>query len=59
MKLPFWSKKILSTLALMLICGVGFADDQLFRQARAFQREGEYDKAIAAFKHLSLHPRLR
>lgn len=56
MKLPFWSKKILSTLVLMLICGVGFADDQLFSQARAFQREGEYDKAIAAFKDCLLQP---
>ena len=56
MKLPFWSKKILSTLALMLICGVGFADDQLFRQARAFQREQEYDKAITAFKDYLLQP---
>ncbi len=39
----------------ILICSACFANDNLFKQARTLQREGNYEKAIVAFKeYLSL-----
>lgn len=56
MKLPFWSKKILSTIALVLICCVSIASNDLFQQARVLQRAGKHDEAIEAFKNYLSQP---
>ena len=53
---PLWSKKIALLFAFILIGIAGFADEDLFRQARTLQRSGEYDEAIAAFKDYLVHP---
>ena len=50
MNLPFWGKKIGLFQAFMLICCVCLANDTLFKQARALQRDGKYEEAIVAFK---------
>ena len=50
MNLPFWGKKIGLFQAFMLICCVCLANDTLFNQARALQRDGKYEEAIVAFK---------
>ena len=50
MSLPFCNKKIALFHALMLICCVCLANDNLFKQARALQRDGKYEEAIVAFK---------
>ena len=56
MSLPFWSKKILLFLVLILIGNAGFANENLFRQARSFQRDGRFDEAIETFKHYLSQP---
>lgn len=57
MTIPFWSKKILTLLALILTCWCEcFANEDLFRQARALQREGKFDEAIEAFKNYLSQP---
>ena len=56
MRLPMWSKKILTLLILILTCYSSRANDQLFKEARALQREAEYDKAIEVYKALLLQP---
>ena len=56
MRLPMWSKKILPLLLLILTCYSSRANDQLFKEARALQREAEYDKAIEVYKTLLLQP---
>ena len=56
MKLPFWSRKILTSLALVLISSCCLANEDIFRQARAFQQEGKRDEAIEAFKSYLLKP---
>lgn len=43
-------KKISLLLTTTLLCSTSFANDDLFRQARALQRDGKYDEAIEAFK---------
>ena len=50
------NKKILIFLVCSLISLSGFAGDNLFMQARGLQRQGEYDKAIEAFKSYLLQP---
>ena len=47
--LPHWGKKILFSIALISFCWSSFADDDLFRHARALQCEGKYDEAIEAY----------
>lgn len=55
--LPLWSKKITLLLILTFISGGLFANDELFKEARAFQRNREYDEAIKAFKSYLLQQR--
>ena len=50
MNLLFWSKKIGLFYAFILICSVCLANDNLFKQARALQRDGKYEEAIVTFK---------
>ncbi len=47
--LPEWGKKILLFLTLMSICCSSFAENDLFSQAKALQRDGKYDEAIEVF----------
>ena len=56
MSLPFWSKKILLFLVLMLIGSASFANENLFRQARSLQRDGKFDEAIETFKNYLSQP---
>ena len=48
--------KIGLSLLCMLIGCVSFANDNLFGQARALQRDGKYDEAIVAFKEYLSQP---
>ena len=57
MRLPIWSKKILVFLTFVFICSVSIADESIFREARALQRDGKYDEAIEAFKEYLSQPR--
>lgn len=54
--LPLWSKKIALLLAFSLTSYIGFADDNLYREAREFQRGGKYDEAIDAYKTYLIQP---
>ena len=54
--LPLWSKKIALLLAFSLTSYIGFADDNLYREAREFQRGGKYDEAIDAYKTCLIQP---
>lgn len=56
MNMSFWKKYTLIFHALVLMCCTGLANDDLFRQARALQREGKPDEAIAAFKDYLSQP---
>ena len=56
MSLQYWSKRILTLCAALLMCWGGFANEALYKQARALQREQKYDEAIAAFKHYLSQP---
>ena len=56
MSLQSWSKRILTLCATLLMCWGGFANEALYKQARALQRERKYDEAIAAFKHYLSQP---
>ena len=56
MNLPFWSKKIGLFHAFMLMCCVCLANENLFKQARALQREGKHGEAIEAFKNYLTQP---
>ena len=56
MSVPFENKKIVLSLTFILICCVSFANDNLFKQARALQREGKYQEAITAFKDYLTQP---
>lgn len=56
MLLTHKNKKILIFLVCTLISLSGLAGDNLFMQARGLQRQGEYDKAIEAFKSYLLQP---
>ena len=50
MSLQSWSKRIQVLCAALLISLVGFANEALYKQARALQRERKYDEAIEGFK---------
>ncbi len=54
--LHFWSKRTALLLTLILICCTAFANENIYRQARALQREGKHDEAIVAFKDYLLQP---
>ena len=56
MNIPSWSKKMLIFHILLLICYVGLANENFFRQARTLQREGKYDEAIEAFRNYLSQP---
>ncbi|MBO7280478.1 MAG: tetratricopeptide repeat protein [Bacteroidaceae bacterium] len=56
MSVPFENKKIVVSLTFILICCVSFANDNLFKQARALQREGKHQEAITAFKDYLTQP---
>ena len=56
MSLLSWSKKLLLLLAAALVCGSSFANETLFREARALQRDGKHDEAIVAFKNYLTQP---
>ena len=52
----FRNKKILMLYALILLCCTGYANDNLFNQARVLQRDGKFDEAIETFKTYLLQP---
>ena len=56
MRLPSLNKKIILFIVTVLMCCTSFANENLFRQARALQREGKYDEAIEAFKDYLSQP---
>ena len=56
MKRLNWSKRILTILMAILICNIGFANEDIFRQARNLQRDGKYDEAIETFKSYLSQP---
>ena len=56
MNLSSWSKKPLLFLTAILLCGTSFANESLYRGARALQREGKHDEAIVAFKNYLSQP---
>ena len=56
MRLSFWSKFTLIFHVLVLMCCTVFANPDLFRHARALQREGKFDEAICAFRDFLFHP---
>ena len=56
MRPTLWSKKILTVIAAALICYSSLANQALFNEARALQREGRNSEAIDAFKTLLLQP---
>ena len=57
MRLPIWSKKILMFLTFIFMYSTSIADESIFREARALQRDGKYDEAIEAFKEYLSQPR--
>ena len=50
------SRRIILIFILILMSFTCFADENLFRQARALQHAGEYDEAIEAYKTILLQP---
>ena len=50
MRSSIWRKTVLVFSILTLTTSVCFADDALFKEARALQRSGSYDEAINAYK---------
>ena len=56
MILSFRNKKVLTYLAAILMCCAGFANENLYRQARTLQREGKHDEAIETYKNLLAQP---
>lgn len=48
-KFTIWSKIVITLLSVALSGSVGYANDNLFRQARALQREGKLGEAVEAF----------
>lgn len=51
-----WSNKIVLLLTFILMSSTGFANEDLFRQARALQRDGLNDEAIETYKSCLLQP---
>ena len=56
MNTPFLKKYIFIFQALVLMCCTSLANENLFREARTFQRDGKYDEAIEAFKSYLTQP---
>lgn len=56
MNISSWRRDILTLLAALLVCGSGFAHEELYRQARTWQHDGMYDEAIGAFKNYLSQP---
>ena len=56
MNLHLWNKKIALFFSFVLISSACFANGDLFQQARTFQRNGEYDRAIEAFESYLSQP---
>jgi tetratricopeptide (TPR) repeat protein/DNA-binding CsgD family transcriptional regulator len=56
MNLFGWSKKVICLVAFMLVGYAGYANEELFKQARGALRSGEYDEAIVAFKSILAEP---
>ena len=56
MSTPFWNKHLLIFQTLILICCTSFANENLFSEARTFQRNGKFDEAIEAFKNYLTQP---
>lgn len=52
----FWSKKTALLLTFILICSTGFANENIFRQARTLQHDGKYNEAIDTYKSYLLQP---
>ena len=52
----FWSKKTALLLTVILICSTGFANENIFRQARRLQHDGKYNEAIDTYKSYLLQP---
>lgn len=50
MRFPFHSKIILVFGALMLAVSTSIANDALYKEAKALQREGKFDEAISVYK---------
>ena len=49
-------QRVLLPLVLVMFCGMSFANEELFQQARVLQRNGKYNEAIATFKDCLLQP---
>lgn len=57
MQTSLWGKKIATLLAFVAaVCSTSVAGENLFREARALQREGRYDEAIDAFRSYIAQP---
>ena len=52
----FWSKRIFLFHIFVLICCTGFANADLFKQARTLQHDGKYNEAIETYKTYLLLP---
>lgn len=50
MVLHYLSKNILLYIISLLICGVGYANDNILQQAKILQHDGKFDEAIKAYK---------
>jgi tetratricopeptide (TPR) repeat protein/DNA-binding CsgD family transcriptional regulator len=55
MSLSVW-RKIVTILLFAQVCYTGYANDNLYQQARGAQRSGEYDEAIVAYKSILSQP---
>ena len=56
MRLPYWSKPLLTLLAALLMCSASSATESLYRKARTLQRNGNHDEAIEAFASYLAQP---
>ena len=50
MNISFWTKSIPLLVISLLMCSTCYANENIFQQARGFQREGRFDEAISGFK---------
>ena len=56
MNLSLWRKNILLLLVSMLVCCSALANENLFKKARALQRDGKHEEAIEAFMSYLAQP---
>lgn len=54
--MPTHSKSVIALCILLLACFVGYSNETGYREARALQREGKFDEAIAAYKEYLSKP---